>query len=96
MDGEDIAQLGMLGILGFLFFIMISFLAIGVPLMIYDSMYVVPIASEKANQHCQEQGFDFYEKYSRIGILSKEPIAVICKYVEQYRDIDLNINREKN
>ncbi len=68
---------------------------VGVPLAIYDSLYVAPVAAEKSNQNCQEQGFDFYEDYSRIGFLSKEPVAIICKYVEQYRNIDLNINGVK-
>ena len=61
----------------------------------YDTMYVIPIVDEKANQHCQERGFDFYEDYSRVGFLSKEPVAIICKYVEQYRDINLNIREKK-
>ena len=77
------------------FIILVSVLLIGIPLMIYDDFYINPIAKEKSNQHCQEQGFDFYEGYSRIGILSKEPVAIICKYVEQYRDIDLNILERK-
>ena len=59
----------------------------------YDVLYVKPIASETANQYCMDEGFDFYESYSRIGVFSKEPVAIICKYVEQYRSIDLNINR---
>ena len=86
----------------FLIFLFISwvilvfvFIFVGIPVMIYDDFYIRPIASEKANEHCQEQGFDFYEDYSRIGILSKEPVAIICKYVEQYRDIDLNILEKK-
>ena len=72
----------------------VLFVFIVLPLMIYDIVYIVPIVNEKANQYCQERGFDFYEDYSRVGFLSKEPMAIICKYVEQYRDIDLNINRE--
>ncbi len=72
----------------------VLFVFIVLPLMIYDMVYIVPIVNEKANQYCQERGFDFYEDYSRVGFLSKEPMAIICKYVEQYRDIDLNINRE--
>ena len=72
----------------------IGFLLLLGVLGIYDSLYVEPIADENANQYCQEKGFDFYEKYSRVGFLSKEPMAIICKYVEQYREIDLNINRE--
>jgi len=74
--------------------IFILFIVVGIPLIVYDGVYITPIVDEKANQHCQEKGYDFYEKYSRIGFLSKEPVAIICKYVEQYRNIDLNINKE--
>ncbi len=83
----------------FLFFLLVFlyalFFIVGIPFMIYDNLYIIPIAKEKANNICQEQGFDFYESYSRIGLLSKEPVAVICKYVEQYRNIDLNIKGDK-
>ena len=67
----------------------------GIGLLIhgYEEYWIKPIASERANEICQEQGFDFYEGYDRIGILSKEPVAIICKYVEQYRIIDLNMNK---
>ena len=57
---------------------------------VYDGIYISPIASDKANIHCKGLGFDFYESYKRVGIFSKTPIAVKCKYVEQYRKIDLN------
>ncbi len=60
------------------------------PLVLYDQLYVMPQASQKANLHCQDMGFDFYESYSRIGILSKNPVAIKCKYVDQYKQIDLN------
>ncbi len=77
-----------------MFFLVLLFV-ITLFLATYDDFYVRPIVNEKANEYCQEQGFDFYEDYSRVGILSKEPVAVICKYVEQYRNIDLNIMEVK-
>ena len=80
--------------MGFLFLALFLTLFIALPVGIYDSVYITPLVDQKANEHCQEKGFDFYEEYSRVGFLSKEPVAIICKYVEQYRDIDLNINRE--
>ena len=60
------------------------------PIIIIDVVYVAPIASQKANEYCKTLGFDFYESYERIGIWSKEPLAIKCKYVEQYRQIDIN------
>jgi len=60
---------------------------------IIDGVYQYPKAAEKANQICEEQGYDFYEDFSRVGILSSEPVAVICKYVENYKEVDMNINR---
>ncbi len=60
------------------------------PLTIYDSIYIKPVASQNANKYCQNLGWDFYEDYERIGFLSKEPVAIKCKYVEQYRKIDIN------
>lgn len=59
---------------------------------IYDSFYIKPIASETANTYCKALGFDFYESFSRLGFFSKTPIAIKCKYVDQYRNVDLNIN----
>ncbi len=70
------------------------FIIVGIPLITYDGIYVRPIAAENANQYCREQGFDFYETFSRIGILSREPVAIKCKYVEQYRAMDINLNRK--
>ncbi|KKN34618.1 hypothetical protein LCGC14_0792080 [marine sediment metagenome] len=90
----DVADI-FLKFMSVLLIVSILLFIISIPLMVYDSMYINPIAQEKANEYCQEQGFDFYKEYSRIGFLSKEPIAVICKYVEQYRNIDLNIIEAK-
>ena len=56
----------------------------------YDAFFVKPNVDEKANQMCKEQGFDFYESYSRVGIFGKEPLALRCKYVDQYRLVDIN------
>jgi len=61
-----------------------------------DSLYKYPQAADKANQMCQEQGYDFYEEFKRVRILSVEPVAVKCQYVSSYKDIDLNINKVGN
>ncbi len=58
-----------------------------------DCIYKVPQAAENANLICQEQGYDFYEKYSRIGIWSTTPVAIKCQYVSSYQERDININK---
>ncbi|KKK56584.1 hypothetical protein LCGC14_3063040 [marine sediment metagenome] len=63
------------------------------PIGIIDAIYKEPQAAEKANQICQEQGYDFYESFERIGILSKEPVAIKCKYVDNYKEIDMNLRK---
>lgn len=74
-----------IGLLLILFFVSI----IGV---IIDSIYTQPMASEKANKFCMQMGFDFYEGYERIGLFSTTPVAIKCKYVEQYRKLDGNLD----
>ena len=59
---------------------------------IIDGFYVKPVASEKANKFCMQMGFDFYESYERIGFFSTSPVAIKCKYVEQYRQLDGNLD----
>ena len=60
---------------------------------IIDGVYKYPQAADKANQICQEQGYDFYEKFSRVGILSTEPVAIKCQHVSSYQEKDININK---
>ena len=64
-----------------------------VPLAIIDDTYKIPQAAEKANQICQEQGYDFYESFERIGILSNEPVAIECKYVQNYQEMDIDLRQ---
>ena len=54
-----------------------------------DGLFKYPQAAEKANQICQSQGYDFYEDFKRVGILSSTPVALKCMYVSNYIDIDL-------
>ena len=56
---------------------------IAIPFSIIDSIHKYPIAAEKANKYCLQRGFDFYDDFERIGILSEDPIAIKCKYAEQ-------------
>ena len=57
-----------------------------------DVIYKHPQAAEIANNLCQEQGYDFYEKFLRVGIWSTTPVAIKCQYVSSYSEKDLNIN----
>ena len=58
-----------------------------------DLTYKFPQAAEKANQICKEQGYDFYERFERIGILSTEPVAIECKYVQNYQEMDIDLRQ---
>jgi len=89
MDGEKIATV----FLFVLLVLLILSLLIGVPVGIIDTMYKLPQASERANQICQEQGYDFYESFERIGILSTEPVAIKCKYVDNYKEMDIALRK---
>lgn len=68
-------------------------LLVVVPLLIIDGVYKQPQAAEKANQICQSQGYDFYEDFQRIGILSNEPVAIKCKYVDNYQAMDIALRQ---
>ncbi len=70
-----------------------SLLLVCLPMAIIDDTYKFPQAAEKANQICQEQGYDFYEKFERIGILSNEPVAIECKYVQNYQEMDIDLTQ---
>jgi len=52
-----------------------------------DGLYVRPIADNNANNYCRELGFDQYKDYSRLGLLSENPIAIKCEYAERYTDL---------
>ena len=75
-------------------FLLLIFLAISCSCGVYDCMYVRPIASEKANIYCQDLGFDQYKEFSRVGIFSKEPIAIKCEFAERYTDLGIRSNVE--
>ena len=60
---------------------------------VIDITYKFPQAAETANQICQSEGYDFYEKFSRIGFLSNEPVAIECKYVQNYQEMDIDLRQ---
>jgi len=65
----------------------------GVIFTIIDEVYKLPQAAEKANQICQEKGFDYYDDFERIGFLSNNPVAIKCKYVENYQEMDIALKQ---
>ena len=84
MDGKDFAvgaivTVLILGLIGALVFCFI------------DETYLYPQAAENANQFCQQQGYDFYEDFERIGLFSTTPVAIACKYVDNYQEIDMKL-----
>ncbi len=86
MDKENIVP-----ILCGVFFII---LLVGVGAIAYiDEVYKFPQAAENANQICQEKGFDYYEDFERIGFLSTKPVAIKCKYVTNYQEMDIELRQ---
>jgi len=73
-------------------FILVLFLGSFVVFLV-DDVYKKSMAAEKANQICQGQGYDYYEDFKRIGIWSTEPVAIKCKYVENYKEVDMNVRK---
>ena len=86
MDWEDI-----LG--GFLIGFFILLLLGSITIVIIDEYYKQPQAAENANQICQEKGFDYYETFERIGFLSNKPVAIKCKYVDNYQEMDIALRQ---
>lgn len=67
--------------------LLITLLIVGGILGMVDMTYLAPIADNAANTHCQRLGFDQYKSYSRIGLLSTEPVGIKCEYAERYTDL---------
>ncbi len=63
-----------------------------IPIGIYDELYIKPVAANKANNYCISLGFDQYKSFSRIGILSENPVAIKCEYAERYTDLGVRVN----
>ncbi len=60
---------------------------------IIDLTYKLPQAAETANQICQSEGYDFYERFERIGFFSNEPVAIECKYVQNYQEMNIALRQ---
>jgi len=92
MFDEDMS-FGVKFVLGILY-CMLLLAIIALPTALYDDIYIEPIAANKANEHCKISGFDQYKDFSRVGLLSKEPIAIQCEYSEKYTDLGVRSNIE--
>ena len=66
-------------------FAIVGVIALG--LIIYDGVYVKPIADNNANNYCQNLGFDQYKSFSRVGVFSIKPVGIKCEYAERYTDL---------
>jgi len=86
MDSDMIAPI-IVGVFAVLFFFGC------VTFSIIDNTYKFPQAAKNANQICQEKGFDYYESFERIGFLSTEPVAIKCKYVTNYQEMDIKLQQ---
>ena len=58
----------------------------------YDAVFIEPIAANNANNYCQDIGFDQYKSFSRIGLLSENPVGIKCEYAERYTDLGVRVN----
>ncbi len=65
----------------------------GITFSTIDTIYKLPEAAENANQICQSKGFDYYEDFQRIGFLSTKPVAIKCKYVTNYQEMDIALRQ---
>jgi len=75
----------------FMLFLIILFIGMSF-FIIVDEEYKKPTASDKANQHCKNLGYDQYKEFSRIGILSETPVAIKCEFAERYTDLGIRTN----
>lgn len=62
-------------------------------IILIDEAYKHPQAAENANQICQEQGYDYYESFKRIGVFGTKPVAIKCKYVDNYKEMDIALRQ---
>ena len=82
------ADLVVMVFVGLLFFSILGLIG-----CVIDDLYKLPQASETANQMCKDQGYDFYESFERIGVFSTTPIAIKCKYVENYKEMNIALRQ---
>lgn len=71
-DGYDLVMAGVV------IFVFMMLILLG--LVIFDSSFVSPQASQDALNQCKMQGYDSYSSYDRVA-LSTKAIGVRCNYV---------------
>jgi len=86
MDGGDFVKGALITFVTLFFIGLITWALI-------DEIYRRPQAAETANQICQSEGYDFYDRFKRIGILSATPVAIECKYVQNYQEMDIALRQ---
>ena len=72
--------------------LVLLFGGISIGAIIYDSIYISPVADNNANNYCKSLGFDQFKDYSRKGIWSTTPIGIRCEYAEKYTDLGVRSN----
>ena len=72
-----------------IFFIGLIFGFTFLGIILYDSLYYLPVADDNANKNCKSNGFDQFKSYSRIGLLSTNPIGIKCEFAEKYTDLGI-------
>ena len=60
--------------------------------IIYNGAYLIPIASENANEECKKLGFDQVKDFKRVGFFSITPVAIRCEYAERFTDLGVRTN----
>ena len=84
MDVQDIFLGGFVIVVLLVFVFLIVFAGCA----LYDSEIIKPKVADKVNNICKQQGYDYYESYEKT-FLSTAPKAIICKYVDNYKKIEV-------
>ncbi len=92
MDRGETKMMNKKGQVGLLLLFLVVIWVLGVVGLLYDSVYVKPIASNKANEVCKTLDFDQYKTFSRVGVFSKVPVGIKCEYAERYTDLGIRNN----
>ncbi len=78
----------------FLVSLLLIVVFVAMPIAVYDGLYIKPVAANRANDYCRSLGLDQYKSFSRIGILSENPVAIKCEYSERYTDLGVRTNTQ--
>ena len=84
IDALLISSLAILVIILFLIFIFLV-------AQIGYSAYIVPKVDAKAHNYCISEGYDTFESWKGVGFFPKDYEYVKCKFVENRKDIQGNL-----